>query len=55
MEDLIHMHLELSSKNTRKKQVEESETRKCVPITVPVTRNHFRLQINQKWIQHSVI
>ena len=32
MENLIHTHLELSSKNARKKQAEASETRKFAAI-----------------------
>ena len=38
------MPLELTSENARRKQAEASETRKFAPVTVPVTRNQFRLR-----------
>jgi hypothetical protein len=54
IEDSIHILLELSSKNARRKQVEASETRKFTSFQ-DATRNHFRLPINQRWIQYSII
>ena len=44
IEDLTHMPLELTSKNVRRKQAEASETRKFAPVTIPVTKNQFRLR-----------